>query len=48
MTVKELKEMLKEYNENDEVVFYLDENQMGEKYVELEVNGEVVVSLNSK
>lgn len=44
ITVKELKRLLNNYEDLQEVKFYTDENQLGERYIEIEVDDEVIFS----
>ena len=48
VTVGDLKKLLANYDDSKPVKFYTDENQLGERYVELEVDSETVLSVETE
>ena len=48
ITVGDLKKLLANYDDSQPVKFYADENQLGERYVELEVDSETVLSVETE
>ena len=48
VTVGDLKKLLTNYDNSMPVKFYADENQLGERYVELEIDSETVLSVEAE